>query len=71
MMERDVPVDDHAHSRLLAQAEGLKRYFRERTVDFLNRLVVAVLILGGLATAVSSSSSHAMLIAALVSLGFA
>lgn len=67
-MDYNAQGDAHQHDRLLAQAEGLERFLRERTVDFINRLVVAVLILGGLATAASSSSRRAMLVTALVSL---
>ena len=58
-------TSDDAHAR--AQAQGLERYFRERTVDFVTRLVVGVLLLGGLATAASAGSRRGMLTAALVS----
>ena len=67
-MDGDTSDDAHARAHLHAQAQGLDRFFRERTVTFLNRLVVGMLILGGLATAASTGSRRGMLAAALVSL---
>ena len=67
-MDGDTSDDAHARARLHAQAQGLDRFLRERTVAFLNRLVVGVLILGGLATSASAGSRRMMLTAVLVSL---
>ncbi|HEY5121094.1 MAG TPA: hypothetical protein VII84_05930 [Acidimicrobiales bacterium] len=57
-------VDPHVK----AQAAGLERWFRKWTFDLVNRVVVALIIVGGLATALSSRSRGAMLASALSSL---
>ncbi len=57
--------------RTSAKAAGLERWFRSRTFDLINRVVVALMIVGGLGTALSSRTPGAMLPTALVSLGVA
>ena len=54
-------VDPHVK----AQAAGLERWFRKWTFDLVNRVVVALIIVGGLATALNSRSRGAMLAFAL------
>ena len=60
-------VDPHVK----AQAAGLERWFRKWTFDLVNRVVVALIIVGGLATALSSRSRGAMFASALSSLAVA
>ncbi|HUV57594.1 MAG TPA: hypothetical protein VMV96_02180 [Acidimicrobiales bacterium] len=55
--------------RTSAKAAGLERWFRSRTIDLINRVVVALMTVGGLATAMSLRTPGAMLPTALVSLG--
>ena len=63
-MSNQEAVPDH---RVAAKATGLQRYFRRWAIDVVNRIVVALIIVGGIATALSSRSSNAMLVAALTS----
>ena len=51
-----------------AKAAGLERYFRRWAMDSINRVVVALIVVGGIATALSSGSANAMLVAGLTSL---
>jgi hypothetical protein len=59
--------ESDVNDRVAARAAGLERYFRRWAIDLINRVVVAFIIVGGIATALSSRSSNAMLVAALVS----
>ena len=63
--------DSVIDARTSAKAAGLGRWFRTRTIDLINRVVVALMIVGGLAVALSSRTPGAMLPAALVSFGVA
>lgn len=59
--------------RVAAQAAGLQRYFRAATIDTLTRILVAYLVVGGLAVALSvgAHSHNAIAAAAYLSTGLA
>ncbi|MDE3065464.1 MAG: hypothetical protein KGJ36_07320 [Acidobacteriota bacterium] len=65
--------DANDAGRAVAQAAGLERYFRRAALDMVNRIVVALIVVGGLAVglAAGSHSRHAVQAAVLVSLGVA
>ncbi len=67
---------DEDAGRTAAQAAGLERYFRRATLDMVNRVIVALVVVGGIAVALASVASaphrgRAMEAAALLSVSLA
>jgi len=63
---RPAQIDEHTW----AVVQGLRRRNRDGVVQLFNRILVAVMIVGGLATAIAAgTSSRAMFITAIVSVG--